>query len=690
MGFLHRIRHDSDGFTLVEAMVSLVIIFGLLVVLLRTFDTGTRVIVETRRQASASAFASELIERAQALEWGQMGLATATRGNDCGTEQVGCYINNPFIDLTEPSALTYQFGGEDVVFSNSDTFQPFLNFHEEVARDDTTFDRYLFVTSIRDVAGREIARRLTAVVQWIPPSGFREEVRLGTIVSQYQVPSQPLISGTVEMSPGSIVFQHRDETLQNGSVAPGTEWVWFTTSDVTDTIDDEYYLDESVFRQAFNGSISMPGQILTATSDFVSSTGFSTTGVGVSDLRWFGPDGLWDTPDDVLIIEAPNTLTLQSDDDASSLPDLNYGGTGLFLNEPMAAFSHIGAEDQDIIVAEATGGALQSLTPSGYDFDGDLWSEHNDVANPPVDMLPYAELDAIADVPEQIVVGFRDYVNPPAQWELVNLYGGAFPVLGTAEIPEYNFTLVRRGATGGAAYDFAGSVDRSNTFLEERSIDAAMSYDGGTIRFLDDDAYRGAGSGRSSKFRGWLVVIMPQIEVIQVQAGEGPVLSPVMTVGTDLVINQWDPSIDDYVEIYREPYTNLKSASCNVPQISRNITPWSGSPVATELRSPNNPWLTYEVQADITVHGWCFNTAGDTLGNRRTALFQTDGPIIEVNIEKYFVQDRAIEEVLLNDPVLSPYGDWAAVGRVTLFDFEFDFVSERLTVTSVFIDPEAN
>ena len=104
MRLLHRVPNDDRGFTLVEAMVSLVIIFGLMVVLLRTFDSGTRVIVETRKQAVASAFASELIERGQALEWEHMGLATSTRAKIYdGTATQRC---NQFYSFSSSSAFS--------------------------------------------------------------------------------------------------------------------------------------------------------------------------------------------------------------------------------------------------------------------------------------------------------------------------------------------------------------------------------------------------------------------------------------------------------------------------------------------------------------------------------------------------------------------------------------------------------
>ena len=64
----------EDGFTITEAIVALVIIFGAVLVMLRSIDSGSRVLSETKRQSAGSAFASELMERARSLEWSNMGL----------------------------------------------------------------------------------------------------------------------------------------------------------------------------------------------------------------------------------------------------------------------------------------------------------------------------------------------------------------------------------------------------------------------------------------------------------------------------------------------------------------------------------------------------------------------------------------------------------------------------------------
>jgi hypothetical protein len=212
-----RLRAER-GFTIVEAIVALGIVFVLVIALLRTMDTGVRVIVETKRQAAATAFASELLERARSLEWNHMGLTAVANGSTC-PDQVGCsaFSDPPpagvfGADLAVNGSGNWAFGGEEIVFVNGATFDPFLSFHDQQTRDDTPFERYLFVTSVRTDpadAATERYRRITAIVTWNSPSGLPGDVHLSTLVSPFTEPSQPLIHGEVTLDGGFLSVSGR-------------------------------------------------------------------------------------------------------------------------------------------------------------------------------------------------------------------------------------------------------------------------------------------------------------------------------------------------------------------------------------------------------------------------------------------------------------------------------------------------
>lgn len=694
MRLLHRVPNDERGFTLVEAMVSLVIIFGLMVVLLRTFDSGTRVIVETRRQAVASAFASELIERGQALEWQHMGLATSTRGNSCATEQVGCYIGNPFTagDLVyDALADEYLFGGEKVVFSNADTFRPFLNFYEQVQRDKSLFDRYLFVTSIENpVTGDEVARRLTAIVQWVPPGGFRKEVRLETIVAEYQEPSQPFVSGTVNMAGGALRLGPSGSGAYPGAYAHGTDWDLWTTTGTRPPIDyvgDEFFWSTINERQQFDASVNFPIATVSATSDFVSGSSIRITGTDSSRLQWEGADGLFGTPDDTIFTLPAAKTEFISDDDASTLPPLQFGATGVLFNQPLARLNHVGAVGQDIEITETT----------DYAVNGYLFTEVDPVpaAPPPDDKFPFAQLAATTKFPAKIAVGFTEYTEP---WVRTNLYGGFSP-LGAAS---YKFDMFRRDnpTSATSAIVFGGTVDRDDTPIEGyQQITASLdNYDGGDLHFLDDTAYPDIGG--TGDFNGWVVITMPDIRV-NVLAGQGVVALPNSIMST-MIIKQWDPVGRKYVVVnpngtntaidYRANYGSDCDTGTN---IENTLQLWGGAPITTTISTSGRPYLEYRVSGSVTVRGWCSASTVDGAGARSRTWFETKLPMITVDLD-YQVVDYGLQAAGAGAPkplavpagATSDYGQDG--GRIVLYDLGLHYESEKLRVNAVYIDPSAD
>ena len=107
----------------------------------------------------------------------------------------------------------YAFDGEEIVFANGATFDPFLSFVESASRDDVDFERFLFVASVRDDPldpATERMRRITAVVRWIEPNGFAEEIRLVTFVAEFTEPSQPFIMGEISFDGGFVSVRGSD------------------------------------------------------------------------------------------------------------------------------------------------------------------------------------------------------------------------------------------------------------------------------------------------------------------------------------------------------------------------------------------------------------------------------------------------------------------------------------------------
>ena len=145
-----RLHLGDGGFTIIESMVALVIIFGLMLTLLRTFDVSADLVVLSNRRSNATTLASELIERSRSLEWGHMGLTSTANGSTCPSD-VRCSTHPASItsQISTNANGNYTFDGEEIVFANGVTFDPFLTFTETVTRDDVDFERFLFVSSVR-------------------------------------------------------------------------------------------------------------------------------------------------------------------------------------------------------------------------------------------------------------------------------------------------------------------------------------------------------------------------------------------------------------------------------------------------------------------------------------------------------------------------------------------------------------
>lgn len=677
MRLLHRVPNEERGFTLVEAMVSLVIIFGLMVVLLRTFDSGTRVIVETRKQAVASAFASELIERGQALEWEHMGLATSTRGNSCATDQVGCYIGDPFIagDLVyDGVADEYIFAGEKIVFSNADTFRPFLNFYEAVQRDTSVYDRYLFVTSIENpVTGDEIARRLTAIVQWVPPGGFRKEVRLETIVAEYQEPSQPFVSGTVKMAGGALRLNASPSGVYQGAYAHGTDWFpW----NITGPTPSEWRWSTANEREQFDASVNFQTATVSGTSDFVSGSSIRLNGTDASRLQWEGLDGVFATADDQVTTLPATKAEYLTDDDASTLPPLQYGATGVLFNVPMTRLNYAGTGNQDLLIQEST----------DYKVNGYLFTEVDPVpaAPPPDDAFPYAQLQDTSKFPAKMSVGFVDYAEtyvPSVRTD----YAATGRTLGAAS---YGFHLFRRTnpTVPTSAIALGATVDRDDVPLTgARQITASLDkYDGGDLHFLDDDAY--PDTGGTGDFYGWVIITMPDIAV-NVVAGEGVLANP-NPIMTPMIIKQWDPVLRKYASTSYDYRANYGS-DCDLGTNVENTFPlWAGATVTTTTSTVGRPFLNYAVSGSVTIRGWCTASSVDGAANRSRTWFETKLPIVTVDLT-YQVVDYMYQVSGFGTP--GGPGNWVQDGGyITLYDLSLHYESEKLNVNAVYIDPSAD
>jgi type II secretory pathway pseudopilin PulG len=622
----------EEGFTIIEALVALVIIFGAVLVMLRSIDTSSRVLIETKRQSAASALASELVERARSLEWSNMGLAVDANSANCTEpaspsdppQGVGCSLFvTEFASEIAASGSTYEFGGEPIVFATGATFDPFLSFHQQVIRDNTVFDRYLFITSVRSDnsdPATEKYRRITAVVRWSASNGHRREVRLSSYVSPFTEPSQPFISAESSLDGGYGQVEGRVTGMQG----------WGLPHDGSE--------DESILA-------SLPSMRLTATSDYVSVGEARLEG---ASAYWIGagPDGLIGSPslDDVrLATSDQNVINLFADDDGTSSAPLSY---------PLIAQVDLPRMDttQDAVrIQESAGPLVKNHTavpiPGGA------------AAVDPADDLPNASLSVVG-AGQTSMSRTEDWSGDPAQAYVDK----GDPLLSTS----YAFTFFRYGDHDQASsLEWSGESDRQDdpaTGL--RKARAEFDWKGEEIDLLDDEVL----AALAPAFRGWAVVSLPRVSnggaLAPLEAGEYySALTPQIGVKSgDVTIDLWNGS----------SYTQIFSSYEDIPNCSSETLP-----VDEELTTSTAgmPQLHYRVSGSVTVNGMCVGTTQQySTGEVRS------NTVSAANIVTGTLTYRVVDVIGAEE-----FGD---EDLATLYDFTLTFSAGGVQATAVYINPE--
>jgi hypothetical protein len=624
---------DDDGLTIVEAVVALVIIFGAVLVMLRGIDSDARVLSETKRVSAASALASELMERARSLEWANMGLTVDANSTNCAEpaspsdppQGVGCSLfTTDFPSEISSTAGGYAFGGEPVVFATGTTFDPFLSFHQQVVRDSTTFDRYLFITSVRtdpEDPGTEKYRRITAVVRWNAQSGYRREVRLASYVGPFTEPSQPFISAEVTDDGGFGQVRGRVTGIAG----------WGLAHDATQ--------DESIL-------VSLPSSRVTATSDYVSSGEVRLEG---TSAYWTqaGPDqvlGSTSSDDVALTSVDPEVVDLLADDDGTSSAPLTL---------PITAeidLARLTASEGGTTIEEDAGPTVKNhvtvLTPGGAS------------AVDPGDGLPHASI-SIQAAGRVTISRLEDWSGAPAQ-----AYEDASDPLGQTA---YTFTFYRYGDRDQkSSLAWSGVVDRQDEVTtKQRKAGVQFDWAGEEIDLLDDEVI----SSEHATFRGWVVINLPALTnggaAAPLEAGEYyAALTPGIAVKNgDVVIDVWNGS----------SYTTVFDGYDGIP----NCGSESPIPIDAEATTSDSgvPHLHYLVSGSLSVNGMCVGAtqqyaSGEVRSNTVSAANLVTGEV------SYQVIDEVGADSLGN-PDLS-----------TLYDLTVSFSGGGVQATAVYVNPE--
>jgi type II secretory pathway pseudopilin PulG len=635
MAFLRARVRDEGGFSILESTIALVIIFGVLLTMLRTLDSGIRVLVESRRQAAASALANELLERARSLEWENTGLVDTANDSDCpddppadGVSGVNCADWNSEFGIATNAAGNYTFEGREIVFLNpAATFAPFLSFHEEVTRDNTTFERFLFVTSDRiDPAdpATERWRKLTALVQWIPPSGFRREVRVVTFVSLYDQPAQPFLKGTVAFDGGFFDI--------GGSQPDGRGWVKGSA---------RWPLGGAA-RPDLRATIALPTAEVTAVTDYVSEAISLHSGMS----------GQFDWSDGVAYTAGPDQFGKRADDDFGSSPPANDPPAGLFSfpawtqADPLDATSDDPPRDLRAREETESGGAQDTTDV----FDAQAWTKLT-----PGDELPYAH--GRMSSAQAARVWFLEYEG--------SLLEGLYDTLFDEELDDapYQFAFFRHGpesASATPALRYEGQVDRfqATPIDTTRRVDVDYSWQGERVYLGYDDVYAQA---IDADFEGWIRVDLPAVSG-SVHAGE--TVPPSGITAGDIFLWYWNPTSRVYEGV----------PGCSGAINIRVITTSQTCSVTISFTMPDvsdHPQLDYLVQATLTV-----NPALVPIDSPNEVVHQV--PSMVTGQVSYRVEDVRIAGAFLSG-LLTQDG--------VIYDVNLSFGLGGLSASAIYVEP---
>lgn len=584
-------RRDGEaGFTIVESVVALMIIFGTILVLLQALDGSIRVVNESRHQTAAIALSSELLERARSLEWENVGLTAASNDADCltpppvdGTAGVACPDWATEFGVVPDGMGGYLFEGERIVFTNGVTFDPFLRFTDQVVRDNVNFDRFLFVTQQTDAAGNELYRKMTAIVQWKPPNGYPREVRQVTFASAFEAPPSPILDANIDFTGGAVAIE--------GVVAGTSGWL--------DMAQERPLLVSGSF-------VEGPSSHVRATSDYVSAVHVE---VSSPASEWVWEDPLTGFRSRV----AADSFELNSDDDFGTAAP------------PAAA---------DVFTRALSTWQAPGVTPfpPNYVLIGREWSEggtpnYTEVtsavarAKDPFDGLPHAELSV--EGPGRLGIATIEY--DPA---MSVFYGEA---LGT-----YAFLPYYHGATAsGSALTYEAVIDRFSTTDVSRKISGKLGLESEMVNLLVDEVYYKF----DNKFMGWLQITMPSLSA-SFAAGEAA-LAPTLTSG-EVQIEFWNPDgSGEYEDLLGK--TNLDSISGSLIVVD----PSSPFLMTTSIAPAGHPDLYYEVVIEeLVVNGPV--SSRTTYAGGATATVQVEFPPVVSGTIHYYVQDTVMGRVLFD------------------------------------------
>jgi len=195
---------NEAGFTVLECVIALTLVFVVLLVLLGALSSGFRGLVTGRQRSVALAVANEVLENARGRAYADIGHdfdsdPTLAAGQD--SDITGSVPNLSYKgELLAGSTVDAGAGGG----TTTNPLFPFSPHRWNSLRDGTTYTTAVYVTMVVPATKADPYKRITVKVSWTPAQASTRSVTLSSYLYNATPPPDPRLIGQGQASAGTF------------------------------------------------------------------------------------------------------------------------------------------------------------------------------------------------------------------------------------------------------------------------------------------------------------------------------------------------------------------------------------------------------------------------------------------------------------------------------------------------------
>jgi type II secretory pathway pseudopilin PulG len=224
------------GFTIIESLIALGLVFGVLVGLLAALNTAVRGMTTGRQRGVAVSIANEVMETARSRSFADVGHDLDSDPTLAGDSAVQGTVPDLFYTQLAPGPQEPLVGSVvdagAAAGSKSNPLFPFSPHRWPTLREATTYTTSVYVTRVVPASG-DPYRRLTVIVTWDrsldAPSAIPASVRLSSFLFNAIQPPDPLFVGLAEADAGTVTVTG---TLAGIDLADARMWLPYAHGEI--------------------------------------------------------------------------------------------------------------------------------------------------------------------------------------------------------------------------------------------------------------------------------------------------------------------------------------------------------------------------------------------------------------------------------------------------------------------------